>query len=117
VRAAGLGVVDRAGVFDDGVAGFTVVGATVGAVVAVGAFEEFGAEVDGAELADVAEPAKVTGAAVSEVIGPEVTPADAVAAGITALMAMPVPSAVATPMLSEAAIARPRGAACGRRPR
>jgi hypothetical protein len=94
VRAAGLGVVDCEGVFDDGVAGFTVVGAAVaavvGAVVAVDASDEFGAAV---------------------------TPADAVADGIIALMAMPVPSAVATPMLSEAAIARPRGAACGRRPR
>lgn len=35
--------------------------------------------------------------------------------GMTALMAIPVPRAVATPMLSEAARARPRGAACGRR--
>lgn len=38
-------------------------------------------------------------------------------AGITALIAMPVPRAVATPRLSEATSARPRGAACGRRPR
>ena len=35
--------------------------------------------------------------------------------GMTALIAIPVPRAVATPMLSEAARARPRGAACGRR--
>jgi len=35
--------------------------------------------------------------------------------GSMALMAMPVPSAVATPILSEAASARPRGAAWGRR--
>ena len=35
--------------------------------------------------------------------------------GMTALFAIPVPRAVATPMLSEAARARPRGAACGRR--
>lgn len=41
----------------------------------------------------------------------------AAVAGSIALMAMPVLSAVATPMLSDAAIARPRGAAWGRRRR
>jgi hypothetical protein len=38
-------------------------------------------------------------------------------AGSAALMAMPVPRAVATPMLSDAAIARPRGAVWVRRRR
>ena len=85
MRAAGLGVVDRAGIFDDGVAGFTVVGAVVAAVVAVGAFEEFGAEVDGAELVDVAEPA-------------EAAPESTLAAETAAVAAISFPTAAAVPL-------------------
>lgn len=99
-----------------GVAGFTVVlGAALRAVVVLGAVLRAAAVVDGAVLVGVVGVVGVdrTGAVV-----PAVVPVDAaLVAGMAALMAMLVPSAVATPMLSEAANARPRGAAWGRRPR
>ena len=95
-----------------GVAGFTVVlGAVVRAVVVLGAALR-AAVVDGAVLA-----ADVGVELVAAVAPSEVPAGAALVAGIAALMAMPVTSAVATPMLSEAASARPRGAAWGRRPR
>ena len=84
---------------------------------AVGAF----AVVDGVDAVVGRDGALVVAPAVGAVDGFVVsavaTLAELALAGIAALMAMPVTNAVATPMLSEATSARPRGAACGRRPR
>ena len=104
VRAAGLAVV---AVLVVGVAARTVVLAVV--------FTEALAVVLALLVVAVPAPEVVLAAVVAgEVLAGDVAAAVAVV-GSMALMAMPVPSAVATPILSEAASARPRGAAWGRR--
>jgi hypothetical protein len=119
VRAAGLAVVVD---FVVGVAALAVlVGAVFELAPATGELVApvvVAAEVVGAVVLAVVAAAAAVGVAAGAGSADELDAGAAVlVAGTTALIAIPAPTAVATPMLSDAARARPRGAAWGRRRR